>query len=344
MSRPSPASEATQRRRLPAWLLSLGLHGLLLLGLGLAMNRWTAGEPDEPARQVGIVLTEATGPRSEQYFRDPRPAADPEPFSETDSLEAATQRALPGGVEAEALLPDLQLPGSALPSAAPEGMLLPDLDLGGGRFQRPLLPSGGDEEILAEEAARRAAREALGPTTELSVFGSAPATGRSFVFAIDRSHSMGSQGLNALAAARVELARAVSRLEDNHRFQIVAYHHQCVYLTGPRLLPATPENRARVGPFIDSLAAFGGTGHEAALRVSLAMEPDAVFLLTDGGDPHLDEIELANLRKLAEGRTAIHSVQFGFGPASEASRFMRLLAEQNGGRYTYVDMSAGRGP
>jgi hypothetical protein len=69
------------------------------------------------------------------------------------------------------------------------------------------------------------------------------------------------------------------------------------------------------------------------------MEPDVVFLLTDGGDPRLNEIQLKNLQKLASGVATIHCIQFGFGALLESDSFMARLARGNGGRYTYVDMS-----
>ncbi|MCU0982818.1 MAG: hypothetical protein MUF25_26965, partial [Pirellulaceae bacterium] len=98
-------------------------------------------------------------------------------------------------------------------------------------------------------------------------------------------------------------------------------------------------NKAAVAPFIDSLGALGSTSHDMALRASLAMEPDVIYLLTDGGDPHLTEIQLTNLRKLAAGHTSIHCIRFGFGADAEPEHFMKRLAAQNSGSYTYVDMS-----
>jgi hypothetical protein len=162
------------------------------------------------------------------------------------------------------------------------------------------------------------------------------------VFVIDRSKSMGGDGLNALAVARTELTRALAHLSPQHRFQIIAYHHQCVYFSVPRLVSANEENRAKISDFIDNLAALGGTDHEMALRAALAMEPDAVFLLNDGGDPPLNEIALKNIHRLAEGRTAIHCVQFGFGPMRDSDNFMTELAHQNEGSFTYVDMARRR--
>ena len=76
-----------------------------------------------------------------------------------------------------------------------------------------------------------------------------------------------------------------------------------------------------------------------ALRAALAMEPDAIFLLTDGGDPHPDTVVQKNIHKLAQGRTAIHCIQFGSGPLSEDDGFLGRFAQRNGGGWTYVDLS-----
>ena len=74
-------------------------------------------------------------------------------------------------------------------------------------------------------------------------FGSRAAVGNSFVFVIDRSKSMGGEGLGALDAAGEELTTALARLEPAHRFQVIAYHRQPVYLGQRRLLDATPEKQ-----------------------------------------------------------------------------------------------------
>jgi hypothetical protein len=115
-----------------------------------------------------------------------------------------------------------------------------------------------------------------------------------------------------------------------------------VYFNTPRLVSAAEENRQAISRFIDELGAFGGTDHEMALRAALAMEPDVVFLMNDGGDPHLGEIALKNIKKLADGRSTISCVQFGFGPLADRDNFMMRLARQNGGSFTYVDMSVRR--
>ncbi len=338
------------RRYLPAWCLSLALHALLVLLAGFVVRSVPVLRHDPPVREVGIVLAESRSELADHYYQESDQAewndatADSPESTVGSTTAGSAAMPLPGAGAIPALsLPEIQLPGTELPAGNAENLVVDQLT-SGGRRSTAVLPGLGDDRILAEEAARRAARHARGPATEVSIFGSAPAAGHSFVFAIDRSKSMGGDGLNALVAARAELSRALAHLSPKHSFQIVAYNHQCVYLTRPRLLAATDETKASVAPFIDGLAAFGGTVHEMALRAALAMEPDAIFLLTDGGDPHLNDIQLANLRKLASGRTSIHCIRFGFGPPTAADHFMKRLAEQNGGSYTYVDMSARRRP
>jgi hypothetical protein len=333
------------RRYAPAWSLSLGLHALLLVLLGLGIRSVPGPVVDLPAREVGIVLTEPPANRADRLEQASTTEAttvdydDPRILKENQASIGNIDSALPGGEDAAELsVPDIHLPGDSVPLGSADGLVIERL-LSGARRSTAVLPGLGDEAILAEEAARRAAQQTRGPATRVSLFGSAAANGYRFVFAIDRSASMGGSGLNALAAASTELSRSLAHLLPSHSFQIVAYHHQCVYLQKPRLLPATDENKATVAPFVAGLGALGGTGHDMALRASLALEPDAIFLLTDAGDPHLTEIQLTNLRKLAAGRTAIHCIRFGFGPDGEADHFMKRLAAQNSGSYTYVDMS-----
>ncbi len=333
----------------PAWLMSLATHAVFLIILALVLPRPTRPAVGESDRDVGIVLT-TRGDQDRPTYTDETDVADSQAERATDSNSTAEQTddtqslhaALPAAADhSDLLLRDIQLPGRGLPTGARGDLLVPKLTLdGSGR--KPILPGMDEEFILAERSARQAARDALGPSTGVSIFGSEPATGRSFVFAIDRSKSMGGDGLNALAAARTELSRSLAHLTPKHRFQIIAYHHQCVYFNTPRLVSATEENRQAISRFIDELGAFGGTDHEMALRAALAMEPDVVFLLNDGGDPHLGEIALKNIHKLAEGRSTISCVQFGFGPLADRDSFMMRLARQNGGSFTYVDMSVRR--
>ena len=66
--------------------------------------------------------------------------------------------------------------------------------------------------------------------------------------------------LGALSAAKDELAKAVAHLKPIHRFQIIAYNQQCVYLQDEQtLLKATESNKASIQDFFTTLPALGST-------------------------------------------------------------------------------------
>jgi hypothetical protein len=69
------------------------------------------------------------------------------------------------------------------------------------------------------------------------------------------------------------------------------------------------------------------------------LEPDVVFLLTDGGDPRLTNPEIDEIVRRAGQRTRITCLQFGFGPSPDDSSAMRILAERTAGSYQYIDMA-----
>jgi hypothetical protein len=73
---------------------------------------------------------------------------------------------------------------------------------------------------------------------------------------------------------------------------------------------------------------------------ALFMRPDVIFLLTDGGYPELNAGQLRLIQRQAGRRTTIHCLRFGFGPQQESDHFLMRLAADNGGAFTYVDMSA----
>jgi len=294
-------------------------------------------------RRVAIVLANTDGSGPVEYLTEDDAEAKEEAHAEVGAEAISPTAALPAAAMAAGLTSEkLALPALETGSIAAEAGLVqsPRLLVSG----RSRIPSGLDPSaIFAEEAARRQAIAALGPSTSLGLFGSDQASGRSFVFLIDRSKSMGGAGLGAMAAAEDELVRAVEQLKPNHKFQIIAYHHSCVFLDTKRtMLPATEENKKSIRGYLSGLAAFGATEHMMALMTALHLEPDAIFLLTDGGDPYLSAVELARIATLAKGKTAIHCIHFGSGPRQEESSFLQRLAAYCNGGYGYVDMSQGR--
>ncbi len=312
--------------------LSLLIHVVLLVALGLIWTTRQAGGGDEGPRPVAIVLASAN--------------EEPEYFDQQDLMEETVQADTAPSMQQA--LPDEAPPvdtARVVAEVPPIEMPLPGFNstemarvTPGNTDTRNIRLTPEQQKMLAAESAAFDARRPRGPATSISVFGSGQMTGRKFVFVIDRSKSMGGQGLNVLDGAASELAGAINSLEEFHQFQIVAYHHKTVAIGTLSLLDATDENKSEVSNFIANLAAFGGTEHEAALTVALSMGPDVVVLLTDGGLPELNESQLARIRRAADG-AQIHCIQFGSGPAQNPNTFMRKLAGQNVGTYRYIDVS-----
>ena len=104
-----------------------------------------------------------------------------------------------------------------------------------------------------------------------------------------------------------------------------------------QLLDATDENKALVKPFLQRLAAFGGTEHNYGINAGLAFRPDSVVLLTDGGYPGISTTQLKQIRRIV-GKAEFHCIQFGLGPQQESVNFMTRIASQCNGTFRYIDV------
>lgn len=327
------------RRTIPAWLLSLACHlVVLLLGVWLIGRQEHARGIVETERPAGIVLVQREANET-QYFSD-------DPRHETLKPADAAAAASPGGRTAAVALPASQPPplaaGITLPSlpraiVGGEG-LVASPQPGSGRGRPVILPGLDDEAIRAADAAIPREVAPTGPTAQLSLFGSASAVGRSFVFVIDRSESMGGEGLGAIGAAAKELTVQLEQLTAEQTFQVVAYN-QSVALFDRDLIPADEPNKQRLVQFVADTAAYGQTEHLRGLLAALKLKPEVIFLLTDGGEPLLDNAQLRSIRESAGGRTSIHCLHFGRGPAPEGEHFLQRLAAENRGSYVYIDMN-----
>lgn len=188
-------------------------------------------------------------------------------------------------------------------------------------------------EVLAEEAKREQSELAKGPTATIGLFGTAGVPGRHFVFALDRSKSMGGDGLNVLKRAELEVAAAVGRLESNHRFQVVVYNEENVMLGRRGWMEPTAENQKTLADFFAGLASHGGTNHYGALLSALRLSPDVVFLVSDGADPKLTETQQRRIVDMAGSQTRVICLLFGRGKLADpaAAQSLKAVAEATGG-------------
>lgn len=158
------------------------------------------------------------------------------------------------------------------------------------------------------------------------------AVGRSFVFIVDCSGSM--KGYR-FSRARAELNRAVGDLTPRQEFFVIFYNHGALpmYQSGSResLVVATRTAVHRARRWINNREAGGGTKPDEAIRLALEMEPDVIFLLSDG---KFDRTARNVARENNKHGAIIHTIAFQHR-GSEA--LLKGIATDNDGRYRFVE-------
>jgi hypothetical protein len=331
-----------------SWGLSVTLHLFVITTLILIWIR-PQGAGMEPNRTAGIALTVMSADQLEaEYLLAPNLDQDPQVAAgqrETSSSPSQADHSFDFALSLEHISAPFDFPGgngldhgNPLATLADANSMLQSV--GEQRSRRGTELSPEDQRRIEEEQALVESRKPVGEPISISVFGSGPLTGRKFVFVIDRSGSMGTGGLGVLSASVHELSREIEKLHDYHQFQIVAYNDRVKTIVHQKLLFATSENKRKVEEFLINLVAVGGSNHQGGLMAGLSFEPDVVVLLSDGGEPPLQERQLNVIRRSVGGRTQIHCLQFGVGEEpADSNPFMRRLAEQNQGAYRYIDVS-----
>jgi hypothetical protein len=313
---PSPETAQQPRRKvlLPSWLISLVLHAGLLVLMALTLQLAPRGTGAEVTRTVGVVLKHHNEAEDQEYYE-----------GESDAQAASAA----GSQGASSLLEQVQAsdPSQALPSA--EQVLGPGSAGGAlgaaGMLEGPSLP-----------------KVPTGGKARTSVFG-IESEGYKFVYVFDRSGSMGGTGRNALERAKAELLASLASLGPTHQFQIIFYNENPTVfnLTGQpgRLVFGNEANKGRAVQFIRGIVADGGTHHESALLAALNLKPDVIFFLTDADQPVMSPGQLEKIRNRNGSGTTINTIEFGLGPRLGGENFLGRLARQNGGGYTYIDIT-----
>jgi hypothetical protein len=173
------------------------------------------------------------------------------------------------------------------------------------------LASTPDERIAAAqrrlEERQRAAKEAAARAATQPAAATRPATTRpagagkaskKVVFVIDASGSMN----NKLADVQAEVGKALSGLQPDQQFGIIAYMDNRAIPFKPALLPATDANKAAAWEYVSTQILAAGTGDPtSAIQAAAKLRPDVVWVLTDGdfGDPDAAIAETTKAAKAA---------------------------------------------
>ncbi|MEX2137949.1 MAG: VWA domain-containing protein [Pirellulales bacterium] len=213
----------------------------------------------------------------------------------------------------------------------------------GGRTTREAGSASSDSPTASTlDAISRLGRHApsLDGRVHTSFFG-LEASGRRFVYVLDRSGSMGDPDNKPLAAAKEELLSSLARLGSVQQFFLIFYNEEPAIFNaiggGRQLVFADEQNQRSARRFVQSIQARGGTRHYEALAKAIALRPDVIFLLTDGEPKDdLTAEELARLKRSNGGLSQIQVVQFADSPYDRNS--LVQLANENRGQHTYKNI------
>lgn len=312
-------------RSFPAWAVSLLLHVCLVVALGVfwtAVPRGTGGEPDRPVG-VAVVYQSQSG---EAYA-----LLDSDDNESGSSDVASAEQALASSLEQSAEM-------LAAANAAALSALLPGSLEAGGASQT----AAGGVGLSGGGAGIGGNREV--PRVKTTVFG-IEGEGTRFLYVFDRSASMNGFEGAPLREAKRELAESIQSLGEAHQFQVIFYNEYPTAFgsnssRGVQLLKGTAASKRDALSFIRGIVADGSTGHIAALKMALSMNPDVVFFLTDADDPVPSRKELDSVYNSASRAGAtIHAIQFGSGVQQNSGGWIEQLADQTFGKYRYINVA-----
>ncbi|WP_145421581.1 hypothetical protein [Planctomycetes bacterium K23_9] len=308
--------------------MSLLLHFILLTTLGIIWSSEPSGTGDEADRPVGIAIVHQLPDR--QRYVDARDLKVQEKKSTQSQQQSQSSSASAAAPPAD-LSPPIDLAGilnamESTPSPVSGTGLAGETELGDDAFG-----SGDDKKS-----------DSQGDQATTMVFG-VSGSGSRFVYVFDRSDSMNGHNGRPLRVAKAELIRSLKTLSEQQRFQIIFYNDKAkpFQLSGAplQLVAGEPSMITMAQRYVESIAAFGGTEHDVALKLALRMSPDVIFFLTDARIPRLSGTELAEIRRRAQqSGTTIHAIEFGPEPGAPQDSFLRDLAAQNQGEYKYIDV------
>jgi hypothetical protein len=171
-------------------------------------------------------------------------------------------------------------------------------------------------------------------------FGSV-AYGNRFVFVLDVSGSMGDD--NRYRAAASELIYSISQLRSDQHFAVLLFSNRMrtmldVHPSRLELVPATDRHKKQLEYWLASIRPNGWTDPRGALVAAIHLEPDAIFLLSDGqfrlaNQPELGPAALALVQAENRNRIPIHTVAF-VDLRSRAT--LQMMAAATGGSFRFV--------
>ncbi len=170
-------------------------------------------------------------------------------------------------------------------------------------------------------------------------FAGTEAQGNRFAFIVDNSLSMTN---GRMLATLAQLQQAIGQMTARQQFYVVLYSDTAYPMFFPDpatdFLPATKQNRKRLERWLKTIEINRGGDLESALEIVYSLEPDAIFLLGDGGGIGKKE------QKLLTGfcprrKCVINSIAVGSNESD--IRYWASIAASNGGQFQFFPIAPG---
>ncbi len=168
------------------------------------------------------------------------------------------------------------------------------------------------------------------------------ASGTKFVFVVDGSKSM---NRGKWEACQYELLSAVRRLSHYQRFFVILFARNSCNMFGGKeperfCVPASAENVRRLERWLRSFELELGTKPHESMVAAMAMQPSAIYLLSDGQFKDATEEFLDKNNRTKEDftekivpRVAVHTIGFF---SRDGEELLGRIAKENGGTYKFV--------
>lgn len=295
------ANVATWRRPLTACGVSAVVNAAVLLGLGMMV----AHGGRQPSPPLSLMAD----------FRAP-----------ADEAGGPLLLAEPASTPAESL----PLPPAAPSAGVVHGSLV-KAHGPGVAMAVALKDLGNKPATVSLSTVRDSPRSAPNPSGGRSAtFFGAKAVGEKFVFVLDISGSMSEGG--KFRRAKYELRKSLDALDPVQKFDIIFFNGDAIPLPGPGLIDATPKNIHDAMRWVNTIQPDGDTYPLSSLQMGLRLDPDAIFLLSDGQfDP--ETVFIISQMNGTSRPVPIHTIAL---VSRIGEPVMRALSKVTGGTFRFV--------
>ncbi len=139
--------------------------------------------------------------------------------------------------------------------------------------------------------------------------------------------------MDSFAFVRDELKRSISALRRSQKFHVIFFNSGPPMENPPqRLVSAIAAQKQQFFDFLETVFPRGDTKPERALQRALSLEPDLVYLLSDGIDFQRSLMERLNEWN-RKRRTRIYTIAYLDQSGSET---LEYIAREHNGEFKFV--------